>query len=209
MNFRNSLVAVTATAAVIGLSSLPAQAAHLFGNSGIKFDKDTTLRFDFVSSNGKFRSDLSVFEVKGKKTKSDGNLLVSETAPGYVSTSPDYQGECLLCSSTFKFLAGIEYTLGLSSEVKKKVGDSYASMGTVYSTDKLNAKSEKNAVFSSNNLAKGVLISFDDNGNDNDNDLNDVVVEARSVPEPATLAGLGLAAGSLLLSRRRKASPSA
>jgi hypothetical protein len=81
-----------------------------------------------------------------------------------------------------------------------------------YSTNTFNTPVEQNAVFGNGSLSKGVLISFDDNGGPkgkDDDDLNDFKVNARSVPEPATLAGLGLAAGSLLLSRRRKAGQSA
>ncbi|MBD2460699.1 PEP-CTERM sorting domain-containing protein [Oscillatoria sp. FACHB-1407] len=69
---------------------------------------------------------------------------------------------------------------------------------------------------------EGVDIGFDDRGNSNDTDFQDFVItawaerpeikeeppvieeEPESVPEPATLAGLGLAASTLVISRRRK-----
>ncbi|MBW4495295.1 MAG: DUF4114 domain-containing protein [Oscillatoria princeps RMCB-10] len=57
------------------------------------------------------------------------------------------------------------------------------------------------------------IIAFEDlwRGGDTDSDFNDMVVmvesvEPISVPEPATLAGLGLVAGALTLKGRRKAS---
>lgn len=215
MNFRKSLVAAATTAAVIGSVSVPAQAANLFNNNSIKFDEDTTLRFDFLGSNGEYRSALGVFTVGttgGRKPKpiisAVGGSLLTETAPGYDTKASDYKGDCLLCSSTFTFLKGVEYTLGLISEVQTGGGQSYISKGTVYSTDRLNSGSTRNTLFSGN-LAKGVILKWDDNGNRADRDYNDFRVGVKAVPEPATLAGLGLAAGSLLLSRRRKADQSA
>jgi hypothetical protein len=205
MNFRNSLVAAASTAAVIGSMSVPAQAANLFGNSGITFDKDTTLEFSFVSSNGEFKSNFGVYEVSDNKTSLVSGLI-TEKGRGYDTKANDYKGSCLLCDFTFKFLQGKTYTLGLESFLGGKLKTQ------TYSTDTLNSPVEQNAVFGSGSLSKGVLISFDDNGGPkgkDDDDLNDFKVNARSVPEPATLAGLGLAAGSLLLSRRRKASQSA
>jgi hypothetical protein len=205
MNFRNSLVAAASTVAVIGSMSVPAQAANLFGNAGIKFDQDTTLEFNFVSSNGEFKSNFGVYEVNGNEV-SLASDLITEKGRGYDTKANDYQGSCALCNFTFKFLQGKTYTLGLESFLGGKLKTQ------TYSTDTLNSPVEQNAVFSSSSLNQGVLISFDDNGGPkgkDDDDLNDFKVNARSVPEPATLAGLGLAAGSLLLSRRRKASQSA
>lgn len=205
MNFRNSLVAAASAAAVIGSMSAPAQAANLFGNTGIKFDQDTTLEFSFVSSNGEFKSNFGVYEVSNNKL-SLASALITEKNNGYDTKDNDYKGSCLVCNVTFKFLQGKTYTLGLESFLKGTLKTQ------TYSTNTLNNPVEQNAVFSSGSLSKGVLISFDDNGGPkgkDDDDLNDFKVNARSVPEPATLAGLGLAAGSLLLSRRRKAGQSA
>ena len=205
MNFRKSLVAAATTAAVIGSVSVPAQAANLFGNTGIKFDKDTTLEFSFVSSNGEYNSKFGVYEVDGRKTSLVSDLITEKNG-GYDTKDDDYKGSCLLCNFTFTFLQGKTYTLGLQSFLGSKLKTQ------VYSTNKLNAPKEQNAVFGSSSFNQGVLISFDDNGGPkgvDDDDLNDFKVKARSVPEPATLAGLGLAAGSLLLSRRRKADQSA
>lgn len=202
MNFRNLLVAAAATSAVVGLTSVPAQAANLFGNSGIQFGKDTEINFKFLDSHGKFSSKFGVYEVNGT-TKTLVSSQITEKGSGYIKPmTDDFKGECDVCNFTFKFLAGKTYTLGLKSFL------SNALKTTVYSTNAFNNPVEQNAVFENDTLAHGITINFDDNGNNNDNDLNDFTVEARSktVPEPATLTGLGLAAGSLLLSRRRKAS---
>lgn len=206
MNFRNSLVAAASTAAVIGSMSVPAQAANLFGNTGIKFDQDTTLEFSFVSSNGEFKSNFGVYEVGEKNALTLVSDLITEKGKGYDSKKNDYAGSCEFCSFTYNFLQGKTYTLGL----KSFLGNTLKTQ--TYSTNTFNTPVEQNAVFGSGSLSKGVLISFDDNGGPkgkDDDDLNDFKVNARSVPEPATLAGLGLAAGSLLLSRRRKAGQSA
>ncbi len=55
-------------------------------------------------------------------------------------------------------------------------------------------------------LQAGIRIAFDDRGNGNDADFQDFVITARTkpVPEPATIAGLGLTMGLILLKRQRK-----
>lgn len=63
-----------------------------------------------------------------------------------------------------------------------------------------------------NPFAAPVLIAFDDRGAGNDQDFNDfkftmqVQADPEAVPEPATLAGLGLVAGALAVHRRRAVS---
>jgi hypothetical protein len=69
-----------------------------------------------------------------------------------------------------------------------------------------------NALFAGD-VFNTTTVIFDDDGANNDQDLNDFVFTARatpvaSVPEPTTIAGLGLVAGALAVSRRRKISKS-
>jgi hypothetical protein len=196
---------------VLALSGNPAQ-AYSFDNTGISFDTDTTVDFSFVSSNGLFRSDLGVFQVSGTSATFLGTLLLSEDAPGYIATTPDYPGTASLSNSSYTFAAGTTYTLGLISE--EFTGSGYIPRGTLFSTDSLNIGSTpmNNALFAGD-VFSGTTVIFDDDGANNDNDLNDFVFTARatpvaSVPEPTTIAGLGLVAGALAVSRRRKISKS-
>ena len=191
---------------VLSLLGNPAQAAT-FNTSGISFDTDTNVVFDFVSSNGRFRSDLGVFEVNGSTATFLGTVLLSETAPGFVDFEPDFPGTCSNCASAYTFSAGTTYTLGLISEQFTAAG--VVPRGTLFSTDSLNIGSTpmNNAIFAGSLFSDaGTTVIFDDNGADDDQDLNDFVFTARAVPEPTTLAGLGLVAGALAVSRRRKAS---
>lgn len=189
---------------VLALSGNPAQ-AYSFDTSGISFDTDTNVEFSFVSSNGRFRSDLGVFQVSGTTATYLGTLLLGEAAPGYVAPTPDYPGTCAICNSTYTFEAGTTYTLGLISEAL--TGSSYIPTGTLFSTDSLNIGSTpmNNALFSGDVFSSTTVI-FDDNGANDDQDLNDFVFTAKAVPEPTTLAGLGLVAGAFAVSRRRKTS---
>lgn len=193
------------TGSVLALSASSAQAAT-FDNSGISFDTTTTVDFNFVSSNGEFRSDLGVFQVNGDTTTFLGTILLSEAAPGYIATTPDYPGVAAISSSAYTFAAGTTYTLGLISELFTGIGSPYIAQSTVFSTTSLNSDG-LNATFDGNLIASGsTTVTFDDNGAGPDNDFNDFVFTASvaSVPEPTTLAGLGLVAGALAFSRRRK-----
>lgn len=101
---------------------------------------------------------------------------------------------CDICSSTFDFGTGdASYSLRLTSFLNGSPAT------TVFS--------DTNARFTSTD--GGILISFDDNGAGPDLDFNDFrltvpVTTTTTVPEPTALAGLGLVAGALAFSRRRK-----
>lgn len=231
MNVQQHFIAAAAASTLVGiLSAAPAQ-AFKFGTSGISFNKDTTVDFSFNQSNGLFRSELKVLEVldngqfleitdlfKETQAHDEGNEFTGNNVGTCPTTIPN-------CSASFTFKAGKEYTLGLygynSTSGNLKT--------TVFSTTLLGSQTTQQALFGSwgttgadgstfsnasqyqeaNPFESWVKIGFDDRGNQNDRDFQDFTIEARaevSVPEPATLAGLGLIAGGLAFSRRRKSS---
>ncbi|GET43235.1 PEP-CTERM sorting domain-containing protein [Microseira wollei] len=194
----------------------------LFGNSGIKFEQDTTVKFDLLPSHNR---PSSVLSFQNLSNNSRFLLFAEDQQVGYdrgSSLSNDWLGTCGLpnstfpepCSKTFTFQAGMDYTLVLRLRQRD----------TVYSTDSLNPNGTNQALFSGDYSdlfnPGGVEISFDDGGgrqtttticptpfNQGDCDFQDLKVRATevnsSVPEPATLAGLGVVAGAIFLSRRR------
>jgi hypothetical protein len=209
--------AATAATAVAGLT-VPAQAAT-FGNTGITFDKDTTVNFTFQESHGLFRSDLKVQETGGGST-----VLFSEASPGYDGRANDWHGTCGItvanCNTSFKFEANKTYTLVLT----RRAGSNGTAARAVYSTDSLNEKGYRQAIFTGD-VFSGTTVSFEDIGGgaspgrcaaqgsnpNGDCDFNDFIVTAQaesetseSVPEPATLAGLGAVAVGFVASRRRR-----
>jgi hypothetical protein len=211
--------AATAATAVAGLTGA-AQAAT-FGNSGISFDTDTTVNFTFKESNGRFRSDLGVQEANVPGTF---KTLFSEEAPGYdTPRAGDWTGSCgvtvLNCNTSFKFEAGKTYTFVLT----RNSGTNGVRANRVFSTNSLNSNNYKQANFTGDLFAGGATIAFEDiGGNPNasvcndkgsnpkaDCDFNDFMFTAEaeateSVPEPATLAGLGAVAAGFVVSRRRR-----
>ncbi|HBE17621.1 MAG TPA: hypothetical protein DEG17_13330 [Cyanobacteria bacterium UBA11149] len=197
------MINFTKTAAVIGLvagsslglAAIPAQ-AFSFGNDGIQFDKDTLVDFGFISSQGLFKSTLSVFD------GTTSTVLFAETK-AFDTSLTDFKGSCPKtvsspsgnCENSFLFKSGVNYSLLLDSTPN----------GKVYSTTSLNNPATLQAIFTETG-ANSYLIAFDDRGNRNDVDFNDfkVTAEFKSVPEPTALAGLGLVAGTIALSSRRK-----
>ena len=226
-----------ATTALVSYAT-PSQAASLmpgesFGTQGIKFLENTELKFNFVQSNGAFQSTVKLFEVGAGNSLTFVKDLFVETKGsdnswhnGWLGTCGDTVAftEATSCTSSFTFLANKTYTLGLDSGVN----------GIVYSTTALNnfaPGGTQQAVFNSfgsqaqadttpftgansaefqsgDPLAMMVRIGFDDRGNGNDTDFQDVTITAfgrrTAVPEPTALVGLALSGGALAFSRRRR-----
>ncbi|NJK27630.1 MAG: PEP-CTERM sorting domain-containing protein [Coleofasciculaceae cyanobacterium SM2_3_26] len=182
MKFQRYLVTAAVTA-FMGIAAAPAQA--------FSFASDTRIQFDFVSSRGRAFSSFGVQEVDSPATAVQ---LLTEDAPFIEPPTDDFVGDCALCSSTFNFLAGVEYEFFLDS------GD----RGIVFSDEQaiFDPAPFPDTLFS-NEL---VTIGWDDTGNDNDKDFNDFVLTAKlsSIPEPSLLMGLGLVGGLLAVSRLRK-----
>lgn len=188
MNLINKGFAIGASVlagSALVLSASSAQAAILLSNGSFEASGPTT--FTFTGSNGLFQSDLGLFV----GDTLIGSLLLTEAAPGFTQVEGDFPGTCAICSSTVTLNAGVNYTLGLISSLNG------VSQGTVFSNT--------NAISTGPNSA-----AFEDNGGSVDfNDFRFTIAPATaSVPEPTALAGLGLVAGALVFSRRRKVSKS-
>jgi len=211
--------AATAATAVAGLTGA-AQAAT-FGNTGIRFDKDTTVNFSFQESHGKFKSTLGVQQ----EGETSFTTLFSEVQR---SDNPrrdvnDWHGTCggavTDCTTSFKFEAGKSYTFVLT----RNSGTNGVRTNRVFSTNSLN-NNYKQAIFTGDLFSGGATIAFEDIGGipnpgacethgsnpKADCDFNDFIFTANaesdseSVPEPATLAGLGAVAAGFVASRRRR-----
>ena len=83
------LSALTATAAATALfgAGAPAQ-AFSFGTTGIQFDKDTSVKFNFKESHGMYQSSLGIYNVKDSAV-SLVKTLFSETK----SSDNDWENE--------------------------------------------------------------------------------------------------------------------
>jgi hypothetical protein len=223
MKLRGYLFAAATTATAVAGLTVPAQAAT-FGNTGISFDKDTTVNFTFQESHGRFQSDLGVQQVgaPGSFTTLFSEVKRSDNPNANIN---DWHGTCggavTNCTTSFKFEAGKSYTFVLT----RNSGTNGVSANRVYSTNSLNSNNYKQAIFTGDLFSGGATIAFEDIGGNPsagacaaqgsnpkaDCDFNDFIVTAQaesetseSVPEPATLAGLGAVAAGFVASRRRR-----
>jgi len=220
MNFTRTIATLGFLSAATFAIAPIAQAGSVFGLGGIKFDSDTTVKFNFESAVGSYFSTLGVYDT----SKTLLTNLFDEEAGG---------------TTSYTFLAGTEYALGLASVQ----GDE--DRGLVFSTSSLNSGSSQQAIFfgcgeafadadckldfdgAETNEFSGVaaftggatfatallggdqvFISFDDRGNNNDTDFQDFTVSATAtttagVPEPASVLGLIAIGASALKLRRR------
>lgn len=227
MNIQSSSLTAAAATLIGIVSAIPAQ-AFTFGTGGISFNRDTTVEFNFNQSDGLYRSELKILEVLD-----GGDLFVVKDLFKEVQAHDEGNentgnniGTCgitvLVCEGTFTFEANRQYTLGLFSYHRT----SNSSQSTVYSTSFLNEGQAQQALFgswgsigsdttlfddaanyqASNPFGDWVKIGFDDTGNNQDRDFQDFTISARavSVPEPTALFGLGIMAGAMAISRRRK-----
>ncbi|HIK10938.1 MAG TPA: PEP-CTERM sorting domain-containing protein [Oscillatoriaceae cyanobacterium M33_DOE_052] len=234
MNFSKYFLPAAATAISGILCVVPNAEAFSFGNSSIVFDQNTTVDFGFVVSNGKFMSQFGVAEINNGQI-SQRHAIFGENAPGYdTPLVGDYQGTVGTTvtqpKGTFTFLAGVEYSLYLDSILLKPDGTPWnPKPATVLSNSELNrtlglrdAKPDGSraygynttggkvdqVLFSGDLFDSGVLMRWEDHGAGGHIDYNDfyVTAEARPIPEPATLVGLGLVGGAMAVTRRRKRS---
>ncbi|MCT7950351.1 PEP-CTERM sorting domain-containing protein [Ancylothrix sp. C2] len=224
-------ISAAAATALLGFSGT-AQAAT-FGNSGITFNSNTTVNFNFIRSQGAYQSRLGIYEVltQGRQTVTSlVSNLFSEVKPSDNGRANEWAGtlgNTVLGSgkASFEFVAGRVYTLGLASTFNGN------NRPTVFSTTSLNrfgGVNTQQAVFATSlplnnnstaalagaanyNSANpftqgGIQIGFDDRGNGNDADFQDFQVTAEAVPEPTTMAGMALGAAGLAYARRRRES---
>jgi hypothetical protein len=207
-----------------------------FGTGGIKFVENTKVDFRFNQSNGSFQSTVKIFEVGLNNQLTWVKNLFSETkqsdngwANGWIGTCGNtvaFTAGTTSCTNSFTFVANKVYTLGLDS----------GSNGIVYSTTRLNqfapggtqqvvfnsfgsiaqadttiySQANQAQFQSADPLANVVRIGFDDRGNGNDKDFQDVTLTAtasrQAVPEPTAMAGLMVTAGAFAVFRRRRSS---
>ena len=229
MNTQKQFLKALAATAVLGfLSAGPAQ-AFSFNNDGISFDEDTRVNFDFVESHGWFKSGIGVKNTAtGEKTLLLDEILNRDPGSGKFN---DEWGTCEIalegnCSAEFTFQAGTTYEFFLT-RVNPSTNKTLADLSSTthakflqgtsvlddldfrsYDTSEGSALGTTPGIDDANPFAGSVLIGFDDSFHINDEeshvDYNDFLVTATAVPEPATLAGLGLVVGGMALSRRRK-----
>ncbi|MEQ9371437.1 MAG: PEP-CTERM sorting domain-containing protein [Coleofasciculus chthonoplastes F3-SA18-01] len=203
---KTSTVLGLVAGSALALSAMPAE-AFSFGNGepdqpGILFDTDTKVDFEFLESHGLFKSTLFIVEADAKDTPVYTLFTENEA---FISGAEDFKGLCPetvtvpgtdSCTNWFEFQAGVEYSLLLDS----------GNNGKVWSTDALNNPVQPQAEFIFGQTDAGkYTIDFEDKGGDRDFNDFTITAEMTDIPEPATLAGLGLIGGALALTRRRKA----
>jgi hypothetical protein len=201
-----STVALSAPAFAGGLT-----ASNLASLNGFTFDTTTNVNFKFVASYGGYKSNFAVYSTTdGGVTRTLVEDLFTELNGDSPATCPD---DVVPCTKQFKFLAGTTYLLGLRNI--KPSGGQVFSDNPVGGADAGGMRFFQGAgttSYPNNNgtllpvtLTAGQVGIFVNDTYKGDLDTNDFVLTAEAVPEPATLAGLGMVAGGMLMARRRKA----
>jgi hypothetical protein len=175
MNFqRNFLSVATVTTLLSLVSALPAN-AFTFGNSGILFDTDTTVNFEFLQSHGWWKGQFGIMDTStGNQT-----FLISEDrhvnpGSGWQDDSRGTAGIGLAVENpfaNFTFKAGTEYSLFLTSYDVKDPSKTY----TQYSSTLLNPEWYKNGTGTGRQEDGTFMIT----NNDYDPSLNGTILDGR------------------------------
>ena len=215
---------------LLNAMSFSAVAEDVVGNKGIRFDEDTMVEFEFIESHGAYQSTFGVIELDSCQATSMGEIifescsktpLLSEVKPSDnfnmqdVYRQSSYQTNLLTNSSSdfvgtpgntvpnymaeYIFEADKIYVFYLESQFDDRPA------GVVYTTNLINTKSNRQALFHKEDLSTqtvaqrrnnassdvnqfdaltngGLLVNFDDTGSalvkssDEDNDFDDFVV---------------------------------
>lgn len=205
-----------------GLNST--KSAFPYHTSTFTPSQDLRVKFSILTpadlgSRGMGMSNFGYSTISGGK--SSFTSIFSETSAYDKNSSAktnDWLGTCGkaitgVCEVTVTFAAGTSYQLGLLSKGISAYGvasldqftfdtssDQYYSNGTVAGHKQpFTTVSDPGTMFIG--MEDG---EYKKSGNNYYYDYQDWVVKAEAVPEPATLAGLGIVAGGLLAARRRK-----
>jgi hypothetical protein len=178
-----------------GVFAAPVQAQESFDGSGVQFDVDTVVEFEFLESHGAYQSTFGVINLQtGEKTPLIQEIKPSDT-PQNVEVPSDFQNDVGRASdflgspgntvtqplAEFNFRANTPYAFYLESFLNGKSEEIF------YSVDSRNPGNTQRARFDSSidRLGNGgILLSWDDTGSllvttpDEDRDFDDFLVRA-------------------------------
>ena len=190
---------LTLTAAVASLTSFAgaSSAASLIfnGSNGSSMTLDTTqdYSFEFVSSNGSFRSKFFV--------PPNESPAIIEDAPGFIiPIVGDFKGTANAFSS---FVSKVTLPYFVLKTIRVDSASALVAPFGDFSDPAMNGGRPAGAIFTT--VTDGFLIRFDDR--DGDSDFNDFTVKVKAVPVPAIVPGIALAAaffGSKAFKRSKK-----
>jgi hypothetical protein len=170
------------------------QAADIFGNTGLQFEVDTIIEFEFVESNGAFQSSFGVINLDtGEKTPLLVEVKASDTFQD-PSRPSDFQDDAGTGSrkdfrgtpgntvpqplAEFRFKANTRYGFYLESTYNGRPA------GILYSTDSANPNNQQQVEFQGDFQAlanNGSLIRWDDTGIvkvQQERDFDDFIIRA-------------------------------
>lgn len=152
MNYK-ILLAVAATVSTTLSASLPAFASSFVAtpslnfsngaNQGFTFETKTLLRFDFVESRGKYKSNLGIYTKDQSGNFTLLKNLFQEVGKGYDlgsnDATNDWLGTCgktvLECNTSYNFLPGVEYFFGLTGPGQTMFSNNSQNARLVYGGD--------------------------------------------------------------------------